>query len=157
MKKSRLAITLFILVLMSFFSCNTTRETYMQNGIELFPAVQLEKLSSSDYRVIETLRGTSEITVSKEEIAGDTGKYGILDDSFALSNILNFVTNIKWKLNNPEEVARLNANYDLIEKANKIEADAIWMPRTTKEVIVERNRTVIKVTVVAKAVQILNK
>ncbi|MBN2652559.1 MAG: hypothetical protein JXR63_09255 [Spirochaetales bacterium] len=155
MKKSILLFS--IIISLSMFSCKTMAETYMQNGIDLFPTVKLEELSSDDYKILETLRGSAEITYSKDGISGDTGKYGVLNDSLGLVNILNYVTNPKWRLENPETIAKLNANYELIEKANEIQADALWMPRTTKEVIVEKNRTIIRVTVIAKAVQIINK
>lgn len=157
MKGYKFIIITLIFVSFSFFSCKTLSETYMQNGIDLFPQIQLEKLTSDDYTILETLKGTSEIIISKEELIGDTGKYGVFDDSFATKNILEMVTNPKWRLDNAEGIAKLNATYDIIEKANKIQADAIWMPRTSKEVIVERNRIVIRVTIIAKAVQIINK
>jgi len=155
-KATGFSLIVAIITIMIFLGCQTRSTTYEQNGINLFPSFSLEKLSSDDYTVIETIRGRSEITITKDNISGDTRKYGILNDALNSKNILELVTNEKWRLENPEEIARLNANYVLIHTADALNADALWMPRSSKEIIIEKNKTIIRITVTAKAVQILN-
>lgn len=170
LKKFTLGISL--LACIAFSACTTVTRTTTANAIKSEQFVLNTFLDRDDYSVVGTATGISEFVYwdsEKREYIGDSGKYGYISEpkepflGQADNGTKMFVGVGKKSVENSETgaflLAKLNANYNMIEEAYKLGGDSIFEPIYSVETISEStgstvNKVQYKVTVRAKVIQL---
>ncbi|MBQ9281473.1 MAG: hypothetical protein IJ207_04660 [Treponema sp.] len=152
--------------------CTTVTRTTSTNAIKSEQFVLNTFLDRDDYSVIGTATGVSEFVYwdsDKREYTGDSGKYGYISEpeerfvGQADNGTRMYVGVGKKNVENSETgafyLAKLNANYMMIEEAYKLGGDSIFDPIYSVETISEAtgstvNKVQYKVTVRAKVIQL---
>ena len=102
------------------------------------------------------IKGVGKITLGTlgkhGQIAGDTGKYGYFAELVSATTAASLNSSIES--DDPYVIAQSNAIYDAITQAQKLGADALWMPQFTTVVSNDKGNKVITCTVYAKAIKI---
>jgi len=110
------------------------------------PYVSVAALTPDNYTVLGRISATSTVTFNSRNgtYTGDTLKYGSLGDIGSIGHISNVTTTGIFGLptgtrtvvntpSNSRDMAIGNATYELIEKANAMEADALIFVTTSVE------------------------
>ena len=136
------AIFLVIAFMLATTSCARFRRSVRRGSKNDIPAlnVSLSSLARNDYCLLGVVKAESTITVNGRRITGDTMKCG-------------YVKGLNSAGDKYESIALGNATYILIEKANKLGADAVILPHSQIEVKVEGRTRTVKVIVYAKAIK----
>lgn len=152
--KKHTALFLALFLMSTLFACAT--RTVTTNEMKAINAFSTEALRRSDYSVMGSIKGVGKITLgalgARGAFAGDTGKYGYLDESVSAATAASLNSSIESK--DPAVIAQSNAIYDAIMQAQKMGADALWMPQFTTVVSDDKGHKVITCTVYAKAIKI---
>ena len=167
-----LACTMLILPATFFMSCLTTsvHEETASTEIKAERFALNTYFEKDDYVVLGTATGQSDFVWKdslKNTFNGDTGKYGyIYEPKETTLGEGIFVGTGKRALNKADADealyrARLNANYELIQKTYELGGDSIFDPVYTVEKISDADsvssKTQYKVTVRAKVIQFKTK
>lgn len=153
----------------AFFGCQTQKFESTTNEITAQKLAINTFIDKSEYDVIGTAVGTSEFILpyetSSQTYPGDSGKYGYVYDSEEafVGDKIYVGTGRKQRASNPYEagnltIARLNAQYDLIQSAYDMGGDTIIEPTYSIETKAEGSgssrKVQYKVTVRAKVIQL---
>jgi len=133
MKKLYL-ISLGIVFILAMSSCLTAAPVNVTTKDINNPTVTIAPLSSQNYTILGSVSGIGKITHHSVtgSYTGDTLKYGTLGDLGQIGHVYNITngwgqvigTNIRTP-GNSRDMAIGNANYEMIEKAKAMKADAI--------------------------------
>ena len=140
--------------LLFFASCATSGRQFSINRIR-HSEPGLENLPFNAYTVIERVSGSGSVVDAKKGSGlfdGDTGLYGSLDTQDAI--YLNLAANVPVAPVTAFDAALANAAYQMIEKADKLGADAVIFVRTKTKVSDENGRRTISVEVSGTAVKL---
>ena len=137
-----------------FGSCRSVRP-FEVNRIRNQEPV-LSNIEMKDFIVLERVAGSAVVSSVKKidgSFDGDTHLYGSLDEYDAVYlNIGVGTTSLEPKT--PFDAALANAIYQMIEKADELQADAIIFVRSKTEVKTEHGKQIITVKVSGTAVKI---
>ncbi len=137
-----------------FGSCRSVRP-FEVNRIRNQEPV-LSNIEMKDFVVLERVAGSAIVSSVKKidgSFDGDTHLYGSLDEYDAVYlNIGVGTTSLEPKT--PFDAALANAIYQMIEKADELQADAIIFVRSKTEVKTEHGKQIVTVKVSGTAVKI---
>jgi len=137
-----------------FGSCRSVRP-FEVNRIRNQEPV-LSNIEMKDFVVLERVAGSAVVSSVKKidgSFDGDTHLYGSLDEYDAVYlNIGVGTTSLEPKT--PFDAALANAIYQMIEKADELQADAIIFVRSKTEVKTEHGKQIVTVKVSGTAVKI---
>jgi hypothetical protein len=116
----------------------------------------LSNIKMEDFTVLERVSGSAIVTSVKRSdgtFDGDTHLYGSLDEGDAVYlNIGVGTTSLEPKT--PFDAALANAIYQMIEKADALQADAVIFVRSKTEVKTEHGKQIVTVKITGTAVKI---
>ena len=155
---------------MAFTSCKSIHQSAIRNEIKAEKMVFNTLLDRSDYQIIGTAIGESDFVGdyddALEAYVGDTGQYGYIyesEDSFigqSDNGTKMYVGTGKTPAYTSDtaalRIAKLNANYKLIEDAYKQGGDSIFEPTYTFQTKRDNDKFQYKVSVRAKIIKIKN-
>lgn len=137
-----------------FGSCRSVRP-FEVNRIRNQEPV-LSNIEMKDFVVLERVAGSAIVSSVKKidgSFDGDTHLYGSLDEYDAVYlNIGVGTTSLEPKT--PFDAALANAIYQMIEKADELQADAVIFVRSKTEVKTEHGKQIVTVKVSGTAVKI---
>jgi hypothetical protein len=156
------ALTLVSTIFMSCISVERAEEMEMKSEKLVINSM----FNRDDFILIDTITASSDVVTydySSREYTGDSLKYGIISEPENLVVDLNLAVSTgrkpKRARGNALEIAKQNANYELIKKAEELGADTLLEPMYS----IEKDATYVgkspkkesyKVTVKAKALKL---
>ena len=150
-------IVLIIFGTLIFISCTTKNDSKIADIN--YQYIGIENLSRDDYEILGRLTGFSSVSqnLSTSKLTGDTFEYGYLGDidlfeEKKYSPVTKTV--LSSEIKDREVVARKNALYKLIQKANELNADSIIFVKTMVEEKIDSNTITCNVTVSGLAIRI---
>ena len=156
------------LVALNMISCATASPPVNSTTQTIGNPYVSTQLRPEDYTVLGRVTGTGTITYSAGTYTGDTLKYGVLGDEIgSVGHIANQTTTSGYGLftqttstvstpGGSREMAIGNANYELIENAKSMGADAVIFVTTSVEASADakNNTTTTTATVSAIAIKL---
>ncbi|MGP1415532.1 MAG: heavy metal-binding domain-containing protein [Treponema sp.] len=141
-------------VVLFFASCSSIRPFEINRIRTQEPG--LTNIEMKDFVVLERVSGSAVVSSVKKSdgsFDGDTHLYGSLDEYDAVYLNLG-VGSTSLEPKSPFDAALANAIYQMIEKADGLQADAVIFVRSKTEVRTEHGKQIVTVKVSGTAVKI---
>ena len=147
-------VIFLVSLVLAFASCKSIRPFEINRIRNSEP--MLANIEMKDFVVLERVSGSAVVSSVKRNdgtFDGDTHLYGSLDEYDAVYlNIGVGTTSLEPKT--PFDAALANAIYQMIEKADALQADAVIFVRSKTEVKTEHGKQIVTVKVSGTAVKI---